>query len=101
MPQRRPHAPVAVSFEGFGNLRHRLDEFRVADGDRRLVIVGGARNPHQPASLSDGETKGPVTTDVVALLGRGVCFRAPFKTRVPMPAYRRAVRALRSAPRRL
>ena len=42
----------------------------------------GARDAHQPASFCDGDATGPVMTDVVALLVRGTCFRAPFKNSI-------------------
>jgi hypothetical protein len=65
-----------------------------------LVVVGGARQAHQSASFGDGEATGPVMmTDVLALLRRGVLFRAPFKnsisTRQPTPRFNKSTRNLK------
>jgi hypothetical protein len=51
-----------------------------------------ARQAHQMASLGDGETTmGPVMTDVIALLGRGAFFSAPFRNSISsacLPTFR-------------
>lgn len=82
VPQRCLHPAAAIGLETVGDRRHRLDERRVVDADGRPVIIGRARDPHQPAPFCDGDAAGPVTTDVVALLGRGPCFRAPFRNSI-------------------
>ena len=82
VPQRCLHPAVAIGLETIGDCRHRLDERCVVDAGGRLVVIGRARDPHQPASFGDGDAAGPVTTDVVALLGRGPCFRAPFRNSI-------------------
>jgi hypothetical protein len=82
VPQRCLHPAVAIGLEAVGDRRHRLDERRVVDADGRLVVIGRARDPHQPTSFCDGDAEGPMMTDVVALLGRGPCFRAPFRNSI-------------------
>ena len=51
-------------------------------GSRRGVVDGRAGQPHQFAPPGDGKATGPVTTEVVALLGRGACFGAPFRSSI-------------------
>src|SRR5690349_10246192 len=51
----------------------------VVSWHRGRVIEGRACDPHQPTSFSDGETAGPVITDVDPLLGDRVLFSAPFR----------------------
>ncbi len=82
VPQRCLHPAVAICLESVGDRRHRLDERRVVDAGGRLVVIGRARDPHQPTSFCDGDAAGPVTTDVVTLLSLGPCFRAPFRNSI-------------------
>ena len=79
LAQRRLHASIAVSLKVFGEGRHHPNERGVVETDSRLIVIGLACDPHQAASFGDGDAEGPVTTDVVALLSRGPCFRAPFR----------------------
>jgi hypothetical protein len=75
---------------------HRLNDHGVVD--RPLRLIGRARHSHQPASFGDGEATGPMTTDVVPLLGGGALFRAPFRNSssracLPTSRSRAAIRA--------
>src|ERR1700731_4671458 len=58
------------------------DEFHVAYRCGRHIIESGARQSHQTASFAGGKTLGPLMTDVVALLGRGAFFSAPFRNSI-------------------
>ncbi len=49
---------------------------------RATTVVGRPSDAHQPASLSDGEAAGPAITDIGALLGNRLCWRAPFKNSI-------------------
>ena len=73
MPERRLHAPPSVGFELVLDRVHGLDQSGVVGRALRFAVVGGARDPHQSASLGDGEACGPVMTDMGALLGRRPC----------------------------
>src|ERR1700693_5371228 len=44
-----------------------------------LVVIGRSRELHQPASFTDAEITGPLTTDIVSLLGRSASREAPFR----------------------
>jgi len=55
---------------------------RVPLRERQHIIESGARQSHQTASFADGKTSGPLMTDVVALLGRGTFFDAPFRNSI-------------------
>ena len=69
--------PVAVSLELVAD-RASLDEKSVVKQHGWLrVVEGGSREPHQLAPPADGGARGPVTTEVLALFGRGACFKAP------------------------
>lgn len=79
---------------------------RRIDETKRHSHVARSRNESCPPCVilgrfCDRDVVGPVTTDVVALLGRGPCFRAPVETRFSGPACRRAAPARRCVPRRL
>lgn len=71
LAQGRLDAAPAVGFERVADRRHGLDEGGVVGSPRRGVVVGGARQPHQPASRGDGEAAGPVIMDIGPLLGDG------------------------------
>ena len=77
----RPHTSVAVALEF---VAHRIDPGEKSSSSRqgRDIIEGGARQAHQLAPSADGDAAGPVTTEVVALLGRGACFNAPFSSSI-------------------
>ena len=79
LTQRRADAAIAVELELVADREHRLDDRGVVGRLLRTVVVGRARDPHQPASFGDGDAAGPVMTDVVPLLGRGAFLRAPFR----------------------
>ena len=70
-------AQVASTPEGLvsfmGKLEHEVAAIGLVGRALGLVIVGGARDPHQSASFGDGEAFGPVMTDMDALLGRRPC----------------------------
>ena len=77
MAQRRPDPAIAIALE--------LVADRVDPGQQVLsiqrrgcgVVKGRAGQFHQLAPPGDGKAGGPVTTEAVALLGRGACFKAP------------------------
>ena len=79
LSQRRPHTAIAVALELIADREHRLHERGVVDRRGGPVIVGRARDAHQPASLRDGQAAGPMITEGSPLLGRGACFSAPFR----------------------
>jgi hypothetical protein len=62
--------------EARGRLRQPPDRNRTDTGlsvvsfHRRCVVIGRAQQAHQTASFGDGDTMGPVMTDVIALLVR-------------------------------
>src|ERR1700732_2511562 len=79
--------PIAVSLELIADNDDFRDEFDVAHRCGRHIIESGAiesgaRQSHQTASFADGKTLGPLITDVVALLGRGAFFSAPFRNSI-------------------
>ncbi len=74
--------PIAVSLELIADNDDLRDEFDVAYRCGRHIIESGARQSHQTASFADGKTLGPLMTDVVALLGRGAFFSAPFRNSI-------------------
>src|SRR5438270_8372985 len=59
-----------------------IDDLSVVSLHRRCVVIGRARQAHQAASFGDGDAVGPVKTDVLALLGRGTLFSAPFRNSI-------------------
>jgi hypothetical protein len=71
------YAPVAVAFKLITNRRNCGDDLGLPGGDAGCVVEGRARDPHQPASFGDGQSSGPVMTDIVAPLGRRALFNAP------------------------
>src|SRR5579863_278020 len=82
MPELGAHAAVAVGLELICDRTHELNDRRIVDCPCRPVVVGRARDLHQPASFGDGEPTGPVITDVGPLLGRGVLLSAPFRNSI-------------------
>ena len=72
--ESRSNAAPAIVFERLADRSDRLDNDGVVRWGRRRIIEGGARKPHQPASFGDGETVGPVITDMGSLLGRALDF---------------------------
>ena len=58
MPERRLHAAPAIGLEFVLDRVHGLDQGGVVGGTLRLVVVGGARDPHQSASFGDAEALG-------------------------------------------
>jgi hypothetical protein len=79
--------PIAVSLELIADNDDFRDEFDVAHRCGRHIIESGAiesgaRQSHQTASFADGKTLGALITDVVALLGRGAFFSAPFRNSI-------------------
>lgn len=79
LAQGRQDAAPAVGFERVADRGHGLDEGGVVGGPHRGIVVGGARQTHQPASRGDSEAAGPVITDIGPLRGGGPLRRAPFK----------------------
>jgi len=75
--QRGADATIAVAFELVADRAHARDDFSLVGRCGRHVVERGARQAHQPASLGDGETPGPVITDVAALLVRAALADAP------------------------
>ena len=57
-------APPTIAFELVADGAHRFDDGSVIERHRRCVVVRRARDPHQPASLGDGDTFGPAIADV-------------------------------------
>jgi len=91
-------AGARVRFYNTIDLVNRLEAESRSGRPGRLVI-GRARDPHQPTSRGDGHSRGPVITDVVALLGRAVLRTAPFRnsnSRVRRPT-RRSRAAMRAS----
>ena len=80
--QGRPDATVAVALELVADRANAGDELVHAEGNGRRIVEGGAREAHQLAPPLDGDGVGPVTTEVVALLDRGACFKAPFSNSI-------------------
>jgi hypothetical protein len=74
--------PIAVSLELVADDDDFREELHVADRCGRRIIESGARQSHQTASFANGKTSGPLMTDVVALLGRGAFFSAPFRNSI-------------------
>src|ERR1700712_1377810 len=78
--QRRTDPTVAIALE--------LVADRADPGQNALSIQRGCRDvvksrprqPHQLAPPGHGKAAGPVTTEVLALLGRGKCLKAPFSS---------------------
>jgi len=64
-------APPTVAFELVADGAHRFDDGSVIDRICRCVVVGRARDPHQPASFGDGDAFGPAIADVGPLLAGG------------------------------
>src|ERR1700722_20263127 len=73
------NAPPAVELELVADRSDRLDYRGVIKRGGRFVVEGRAGDSHQPTSFCDAETRGPTTTDVVALFDRGALFAAPFR----------------------
>ena len=82
MAQLGTNPPIAIGFEFIADRYDGRNQRSVVSGPWRNVVIGGARQAHQPASFGDGEATGPVMTDVLALLGRGALFRAPFRNSI-------------------
>src|SRR5450432_613696 len=78
MPKLGANAPPTVEFEFLADRGDRLDD-RCVVLRSGFVVEGRAGDSHQPAAFCDAETRGPTTTDVVALFGRGALFTAPFR----------------------
>lgn len=64
---------------GFELVRGRDKQFGVIEPLSRVAIVGRSCDAHQLTASRDGHVEGPVTTDVVPLLGRGALRRAPLR----------------------
>ena len=71
LPQSRADAAVPVRLELITDRLHATDDLYVVHGQAGGVVEGRAWQTHQPASLGDGHTTGPATTDVRALLDDG------------------------------
>src|SRR3954471_8270981 len=82
LAQRSLHAAIAIGLEAVADRYHSFDERGIVEAHRRTVVEGRACDPHQTASFGDGDATGPVVTKVDALLGRGACFRAPFRNSI-------------------
>jgi hypothetical protein len=92
------HASPTVAFERVADRAHSLDDGCVIGLHRRRVIVGRARDPHQPASFGDGDAFGPAIADVGPLLAGGAFRRPPFRNSnssacLPTSRSRAAIRA--------
>lgn len=77
--QGSPDPAPAISFE---LVRYRGDcdqQFCVIEPLSRVAIVGRSRNAYQLTSSRDGHAEGPVTTDVIPLLGREALRRATLR----------------------
>src|SRR4051794_24288098 len=92
MTQRRPDPPVAVALELVANRANPGEEFVFPKANGRLVVERGSREAHQLAPSSNGDGAGPVTTEVIALFGRGACFKAPFSSSISS-AWRPTIRS--------
>src|SRR5512147_1982357 len=79
MPQLGADPPIAVAFELLADRRDPRDDLGVVGLLCRGIVEGGAWQTHQTASVADGETSGPLITDVLALLCRGAFLDAPFR----------------------
>ena len=73
---------IAISLKFIADRGDGSDDPSVVSFHRRCVVIGRVRQAHQAASFGDGDTIGPVMTDVVALLGRGAFFSAPFRNSI-------------------
>src|SRR5215213_5471750 len=78
MAQSRADTAIAVTLEFIADRPDPDENFTRRGGDGRSIVIGRACQTHQFAPPADGDTTGPVTTEVVALLGRDACFKAPF-----------------------
>src|SRR5918993_4831149 len=79
--QLRCHATIAIGLELRADDLDKGEALGIPIG-RPSTVVGRPSDAHQPASLSDGETAGPATTHIRALLGNRPCCRAPFKNSI-------------------
>jgi hypothetical protein len=75
----RTHTPATARLKAVRDGDHRLDERGVVDADGFLFVTV-ERKTYQSPHFCDGDAARPVTTNVVASLGRGPCFRAPFRS---------------------
>src|SRR6202041_2752841 len=73
---------IAIGFKLIADSRDIGDDLSLVSLHRRCVVIGRARQAHQAASFGDGDAVGPVKTDVLALLGRGTLFSAPFRNSI-------------------
>src|SRR5690606_31040740 len=104
LPKRRANTAVAVELEVVTDRKHGFHDRGVVGMPVGQVVVGRARQTHQPASLGDGEAAGPVTTDILPLFGGCALFRAPFRNSssracLPTSRSRAAMRASYSCRR--
>ena len=74
LPQGSAYAAVPVRLELVADRLHATDDLRLVHRDARRVVEGRAWETHQAASLGDGQSTGPATTDVRALLGDAAFF---------------------------
>ena len=72
------HPSVAVVFELIGDRAESSENLVGIRRCRGSIVERRSREAHQLASFADGDAAGPVTTKVLALLGRGACFKASF-----------------------
>ena len=73
---------IAIGLKLIADRRDIGDDRSIVSLHRRCVVIGRARQAHQAASFGDGDAVGPVKTDVLALLGRGTLFSAPFRNSI-------------------
>ena len=74
--QRRTDPSVAIELELVPDRADPGEKSIVGQRGRQCVVKGGSHEPHQLAPRADGGATGPVTTEVLALFGRGACFKA-------------------------
>src|ERR1700712_3218302 len=76
--QRCTDPAITVAFELVTNCADPGEDLPSIQRCRGRVVEGRSREPHQLTASLDREGRGPTTTQVLALFGRGACFKAPF-----------------------
>ena len=86
------HPPIALALELVADRADPGENLGGVPAPLCSVVEGGSRQTHQLAAFADGDAAGPVKTEVLALLGRGACFKAPFSSSISS-AWRPTIRS--------
>ena len=82
MTELSANPAIAIGLKLIADRRDIGDDLSVVSLHRWCVVIGRTRQADQAASFGDGDAVGPVKTDVLALLGRGMLFSAPFRNSI-------------------